>query len=98
MLLSWILLVILNLLDIWTTYEALEMGGTEINPFSSWLIDHGWLVEFKVLSLVVLGLVCLRVIRKRTPAQIRRFVKAMWVVTVVYVLVVSWNLYSLAMV
>lgn len=98
MILPWILLGILNFLDIWTTYEALELGGTEMNPFSSWLIDHGWFIQYKVFAIVLVGLTGLLVLKKRTSAEIRWYTKMMWVVTGLYVLVVSWNLYSLAMV
>ena len=45
-----LLLVIANLVDLLTTYEALEGGASEVNPIGSWLLRSGLALEAKLLG------------------------------------------------
>lgn len=92
MLLPWILLAILNGLDVWTTYEVLERGGTEANPIAAWAIDNGVLVEGKILIVGLIGLFCLLdfLFGKKGKGRVK-FIRGLWIVTVFYVFIVSWN-------
>lgn len=80
--------MILNGLDVWTTYTVLERGGTEANPLAAWAIDNGILVEGKLLIVGLIGLFCL--LEKDRKGR-GRMIRGLWMVTWFYVLVVSWN-------
>ena len=92
MLLAWIILVFLSFIDIWTTYEALERGGTEANPISGWLIDNEILVEGKILILSLIWLFCFLANRS---GKKNRLIRGIWIVNGVYIFVVSWNFMQL---
>lgn len=80
-------LVVLNILDVFTTGFVLEQGGSERNPFIEPMIDS--LAQVTLLKLVILGLVATLLMRTR---QSRIADLALTAATGWYVAVVIWNL------
>jgi len=80
-------LVVLNILDVFTTGFVLEQGGSERNPFIEPMIHS--LTQVTLLKLVVLGFVAALLMRTR---QSRMADLALTATTGWYVAVVTWNL------
>lgn len=79
-----LLLLGLNLLDVWTTRVNLHAGGLEANPVAAWLLAHGALLAAKTAAVIVIGLAAGH-LRHRSAAL------ALWVVVGVYLGVVAHN-------
>jgi hypothetical protein len=81
-------IAVLNLLDLITTHAALSHpGAIEGNPLSALLLTNGIV---GVLKAAVLGLLILRVSRKRRPTI--AFHATLWFVAGIYALTVLSNL------
>jgi len=80
-------LVVLNILDLFTTGFVLDRGGSERNPFIEPMIDS--LAQVTFLKLVILGLVATLLMHTR---QSRIADLALTAATGWYVAVVIWNL------
>ncbi len=82
-------LVVLNALDVLTTYRALEAGATEANPVGAFFIDTGLLPWAKLAVLVFLGVKTLRAEPKLATTS------ALWFVVGVYAMAIVSNTLSL---
>lgn len=94
MFLPWLSLVVLNIFDVWTTYEILRLNGREGNPLARWMIENDLLVEVKVLALTLLAVGCIWAVVSKHPKNV--IIPIMWTVTTGYVFVVVWNFRVLA--
>lgn len=87
------LLVLLNALDVLTTYIALHHGAVEGNPVTRSIIDHGfgWVIFWKALVLLVLAIGIIRIQSQRPLATL----VAVWTVVGAYLMVVMINFSTL---
>ena len=77
------LFVLLQVLDFMTTLVGLRMGGTEMSPFVSWLMefDQVWgLITVKMLGFLMAGYCIWR-------GRLRIIEKANWI----FAVIVIWN-------
>lgn len=78
--------IILNILDIVTTYWALSLGASEGNPLSSFLISSHLLIPSKIL---VVGAIVYAVLTDQDPTV--RSNSMLWWVVGVYSLTILLN-------
>jgi hypothetical protein len=80
-------LVLLNLLDVWSTKWIISLGGEESNPLMKPIIDHPTAPLMLKLGLCILiGALVIAAPRERRFAEY-----AMFVVVGAYTLVIAWN-------
>lgn len=86
-----ILLSVLQVLDTLTTIRAIDVGGNtvEANPIVGFFVDRGWLWQMK---LIVAGTVTATFWFLRNKVRSARFV---WIGVVIYMIVVSSNLWQI---
>jgi len=88
-------IVVLNLLDFFTTYIILEkMDGREINPFLVYLMDITntiWVIL--VVKLIGLSWICGIAYHSWARCQRPLVFWTMLAVTIAYTIVVAWNSY-----
>jgi len=88
-------IVVLNLLDFFTTYIILEkMGGSELNPFLVYLIDiTGTIWSILVVKILALSYMCGIAYSRWEGCQRPLVFWTLLVVSILYMLVVLWNSY-----
>lgn len=88
----WILLLVLNIADIWSTHHLLStlQGAREANPVTGWLIDHGLMEVAKLSIVAAIGVCC---IRTKNPG---RYLTAIVGLTAFYAFVVIHNVSYMA--
>jgi hypothetical protein len=80
-------LVLLNLLDVWSTKWIISLGGEESNPVMKPIIDHPTAPLMLKLGLcIMIGALVIAAPRERRFAEY-----AMFVVVGAYTLVIAWN-------
>jgi hypothetical protein len=80
-------LVLLNLLDVWSTKWIISLGGEESNPLMKPIIDHPTAPLLLKLGLcIMVGALVIAAPRERRFAEY-----AMFVVVGAYTLVIAWN-------
>lgn len=87
--LGWIILAVLNVLDVWSTLSLLHshrVVAEEANPFVRFLIDHSLFVPFKILIVGTIGYFCLKTKKPRKLAIL------IWIIIPIYVFVVTHNI------
>lgn len=90
--LKWLIvaLVLLNVLDMTTTYYALSMGAVEVNPVMARGFASGFATYYKVLGISVgVALTLWRV--WRVPTMTRTYINAYMVFCFIYSLVITNN-------
>ncbi len=86
-------LVVLNVIDVITTFLIIGRGGVEGNPFVKPLIDGAWQVSLlKAAVLIIIGLLLMRCEQSRI-SNIALTGATGW-----YLAVVVWNLLVLAVI
>ena len=89
---AWLImiLILLNVLDLTTTYYALSVGAVEANPIMARGFDRGHAVIYKIVGLAVaIGLTVRRV--RRNPNMIRTYAYIYTAFCVLYFLVLVNN-------
>jgi hypothetical protein len=82
-----VVLLILNVLDVATTYYCLSRGALELNPLASFLIESKLLVPSKMLVLTALIVGCWSSGKKLTVPALC----GLWFVVGVYALAITLN-------
>jgi len=83
-------LILLNVLDMTTTYYALSLGAVETNPVMARGFASGYAVSYKVLGIVIgVGLTIWRI--RRAPNMTRTYINAYTVFCFIYSLVIANN-------
>lgn len=59
-----ILLVLLNIGDLWSTYLILNIGGFELNPFARWIFDTSSLLSGGILWKIAVVVITLCLVFK----------------------------------
>lgn len=90
------ILVLLNVLDIATTYVALHHGALEGNPIARSIIGHGfgWVIFSKALMLAFLAYCVVRIDTKQKVSSAMTAL-AVWTVVGAYLMVVTTNFATL---
>ena len=85
---GWVVLFVLNLLDIWSTHRLLGSvpGAYEANPVTAWLLDRGLMDPMKIIFVCAIGFYCIRTVNPK------RLAVSVWVSVGVYAYVVLHNL------
>lgn len=83
-----IVVLVLNILDVVSTYAALDVGASELNPIADWLIDTNLLLPVK---LAVCGTVLLIALKLHEKHFVRRMASSMWWLAGVYSIIVFLN-------
>jgi hypothetical protein len=88
-----VVLIVLNLLDVWTTYMALSVGATEANPIARVLIESNtlWIVKFFV-PLFACMIIYYGVIE--TPKMKTYATKALVMLNIYFAVIVAWNTFN----
>ena len=85
-----VLLVALNLGDVFSTGKAMAAGGHEANPLAAWVLGNasgltGLLLSKALLLTIIVGLVLL------ARQHSERIARAVWRAVLLYGMVVIWN-------
>lgn len=82
------MIVVLNILDVITTYACLKLGASEGNPIAKWMLETGTLPFFKV---AICGWL-LATVMLFTPKNVSlTVVNAAWFVAGIYSFVIVLN-------
>ena len=84
-----IYILILNLLDLLTTYISISRGGSEMNPFIN-AVDNWWIVSAYKVSFPIVMLISCRWIKTIYPAVL--LIQSVFVF--LYVAVILNNIFS----
>src|SRR5690554_4029303 len=83
-----VILFVLNLVDVATTYVILGSGGTELNPISASLVGSGAFAAVKVaLSAYIVWFAFTNTIERPRPLAV-----VLWIAALAYLVVVVHNL------
>jgi hypothetical protein len=86
------LLLLFQLLDVFSTRRLLSVGGLEANPLARFLLAAGWLIVVKVVLVAAL------VLRSRRKPLSWGVIIGCWLTVGIYFAVVLGNVLDLAMV
>ena len=75
-------ILLLNILDVLTTREALARGGQELNPVSGWLIQNGILAHAKISVAAFIGVAAIVASTRRRISTLLMMVAAFYFVVV----------------
>lgn len=86
---AWIIML-MNVLDVWTTTMVLDRGGQEANPIAQFLIEHRllWVIKFMIPCWILVFAYIGRARRERVVDTLNA---AMWFVAGLYSMIVLSN-------